>query len=96
LPFSKYSRPCQKSPSTNTATFAEGKTKSGVPGKARQCSRYRKPSFQHAFRNATSGPVFSVLTEDIIPDRLSVVSHFLTMFTHPFSFFSYYAVFPSF
>lgn len=52
--------PCQKSPSTKTATFREGNAKSGVPGKLLACLRYLKV-FHSGRANANkvfSGPVF--------------------------------------
>src|SRR5688572_20034516 len=48
-------RPCQKSPSTKTATLARGKTMSGVPGSVRTFLRNRSPSRQSVLRKSTSG-----------------------------------------
>lgn len=52
-------RPCQKSPSQNTATFSRRKTISGQPGRSRAWRRYFRPNAHRAFRRASSGNVFT-------------------------------------
>src|SRR5262245_3505939 len=53
-------QPCQKHPSTNTATFAERNTRTAVQdtsAKGRAPIRYRRPSACTAERSASSGLV---------------------------------------
>lgn len=55
-----FGQPCQKQPSTNTATFVFGKTMSAVrwrPGINRLCNRNRSPSSWSADRIAVSAGV---------------------------------------
>lgn len=66
-------RPCQKSPSTKTASFFEGKYASGVQGIPFRCFRYRKAG-QNRFmsrKNRFSGSVFFDLIRRITSERFS-------------------------
>src|SRR5690606_40133745 len=50
-------QPCQKHPSTNTATFARGNTRSAVrriPGRGRRFTKYLRPRAWTSRRTATS------------------------------------------
>jgi len=58
-------KPCQKSPSTNTATRCRRKTKSGLPGNSSSCGTHFKPKDFSAVANASSMPVPRVLTVDM-------------------------------
>lgn len=50
--------PCQKSPSTNTATMAPRNTRSGRPGRSGTWLSHSSPSAAMAAATAFSGPVF--------------------------------------
>lgn len=50
-------RPCQKSPSQNTARRSLGKTRSGLPGRVLTFFRYRRPRRHSARRSIISGVV---------------------------------------
>ena len=55
-------QPCQKHPSTNTATCRAGSTKSGVhPFAIRRWSRNRPPAAWTALRSSTSGVVLTLV-----------------------------------
>lgn len=54
VPPSASTRACQKSPSTNTTTFAVGKTISGLPGTVGEYFLYLRPKAKSAFRRALS------------------------------------------
>lgn len=58
--------PCQKSPSTKTAIFAPGKTRSGFPGRSPACLRYLSPRWCAILRMANSGAVSLPLIRDIV------------------------------
>lgn len=60
---------CQKQPCTKIATRDRTKTRSGVPGRARLCSRNRYPNRWAALRTASSGAVFRGPIRDIIALR---------------------------
>ena len=62
---------CQKQPCTNKATRCRKKTKSGLPGRSRRCSRNRKPLECAARRTSNSGVVFLLLTARMLALRFS-------------------------
>jgi len=73
---------CQKQPWTWMIFLSRGKTKSGFPGKAATCRRYRKPMPCTSRRTAISGDVFLArilltLAERRSGVRLSNCSYFL-------------------
>ena len=65
-------RPCQKSPSTNTASRASRKLKSGLPITCKSFRRKRKPSFSNAPASCSSGSVRAVRTARMIRDRVAL------------------------
>lgn len=65
-------QPCQKHPSTNTASRAPGKIKSGRPGRD-ETNRYRIPCLQSSLLSLISGPVFRPLFRDMQKLRWSGV-----------------------
>src|SRR2546430_3750294 len=66
-------RPCQKSPSQNTATRLLTSTISGFPGSPRVCTRYLVPRLQSALRNKSSGRV-SFLGVRLFAMELAIVA----------------------
>jgi len=62
--------PCQKQPSTNTATFLEGQAKSGFPGSGRWRRHPDRQCARRALASAISVVAFPVLRiRDISSDR---------------------------
>lgn len=59
-------RPCQKSPSQNTATRTEGNTISGFPGRCDAVTRYRSPLLHKTRRRVSSGIVSLPRLEDMV------------------------------
>lgn len=64
---------CQKQPWTRTAFPSRGKTRSGVPGRSRRCSRNRQPSACASRRTAISGAVSVERMRAISAERRSGV-----------------------
>lgn len=73
---------CQKQPCTKHAAWSLGNTRSGLPGRLPEWSRYLNPLACRAFRRVSSGLVSLLPMRDIIRERVSAstVSAMITLY----------------
>lgn len=74
VPSTQRLQPCQKQPWTNTHAPIAGNTRSGLPGRSRRCSRYRRPSRCRNRLTSSSGEVSWLRIRRIFSLRRSGVS----------------------